>query len=208
MIVMPSNNSGIRVGYLAGRHPGRIAWLIGPGGWRKPPSWLPVSIDNGAFPAFTKKVAWDEQAFLSLLETAHEHCTPQWVVVPDVVSDKDATLRSWDKWAPRLQRDYPDLPLAMAVQEGMTPADVPKEAEWVFVGGGDPWKMDSVPMWTKAFPGRVHVGRVNGKKRLWECYKHNVTSTDGTGWFRGDPNQLAGLHEFLDITSKAENDCF
>jgi len=198
MIVMPSNNSGIRVGYLAASFPGRIAWLIGPGGWREPPAWMPVAIDNGAFPAWTKGQEWDESAFMELLETAHRFCPPLWAVVPDVVTDRDATMASWHKWQPILSDLYPRLPLAMAVQDGMTPKDVPDSAEWIFVGGADPWKMQSVPMWTEAFPGRVHVGRVNGEKRLWECDRAGVTSCDGTGWFRGDKNQTAGLTRYLE----------
>lgn len=38
--VMPSNHSGIRIGYLAGRYPNRLGWLISPGGWRTPPDWM------------------------------------------------------------------------------------------------------------------------------------------------------------------------
>lgn len=201
MQVMPSNSSGIRCGYLCGKYPGRIGWLIGPGGWREPPEWMPVAIDNGAYPAFIKNEQWDADAFLELLATAHYHVLPKWAVVPDVVGDRDATLASWKKWQPILSELYPNLPLAMAVQDGMTPNDVPDEADWIFVGGGDPWKMQSVPMWTESFPGRVHVGRVNTEKRLWECDRAGVSSCDGTGWFRGDKKQLEGLHRYLEQSS-------
>jgi len=39
-------------------------------------------------------------------------------------------------------------------------------------------------MFTAAFP-RVHVGRINGEKGLWECHEAGAESCDGTGWFRG-----------------------
>jgi hypothetical protein len=29
LVVMPSNNSGMQIGYLAGKYPGRLGWLIG-----------------------------------------------------------------------------------------------------------------------------------------------------------------------------------
>lgn len=204
MVVMPSNNSGIRVGYLAARFPGRLAWLIGPGGWREPPEFMPVAIDNGAFPAWTKGEKWDELAFMALLETAHRFSRPKWAVVPDVVTDREGTIERWGTWQPILAKLYPSLPLAMAVQDGMTPRDVPDNADWIFVGGADPWKMQSVPMWTEAFPGRVHVGRVNGEKRLWECDNAGVSSVDGTGWFRGNKQQTAGLVRYLEQSTNGD----
>jgi len=41
MIVMPSNNAKMVVGYLAGRYPGRLGWLMSPDGWQEPYEWLP-----------------------------------------------------------------------------------------------------------------------------------------------------------------------
>ena len=210
MVVMPSNNSGIRVGILAARHPGRLGWLIGPGGWRRPPEWIkwPVAIDNGAFPAWTKGETWEAKPFLDLLETAHRFCSPIWAIVPDVVTDAEATLASWDKWRPILAEKYPKLPLAMAVQDGMTPDMIPKTngPSWIFIGGSDAYKMKSIPMWCAAYPGRVHVGRINGEKGLWECHntKGGVASVDGTGFFRGDPVQTASLKNYLEQSDKGE----
>lgn len=135
MVVMPSNNSGLQVGYLAGKYPGRLGWLIGPGGWRKPPSWMPVALDNGAFGAWSKNQPWDERAWWNLLSEATRVCLPLWAIVPDVVMDKDATIESWHKWESVLRDEFPNLPLAMAVQDGMTPSDVPAGAQWIFVGG-------------------------------------------------------------------------
>ena len=201
MVVMPSNNSGLQVGYLAGKYPGRLGWLIGPGGWRKPPSWMPVALDNGAFGAWSKSQPWDERAWWNLLSEATRVCLPLWAIVPDVVMDKDATIESWHKWEPVLRDEFQNLPLAMAVQDGMTPADVPAGAQWIFVGGGDPWKMRSVPMWCEAFPGRVHVGRVNTAKRLWECDRAGVVSCDGTGWLRGGEERMEDLAKYLEFST-------
>jgi hypothetical protein len=201
MVVMPSNNSGLLIGYMAHKYPGRLGWLIGPGGWRRPPSWMPVALDNGAYGAWKKGVPWCPDDWMELLAEAHRYCLPKWAIVPDVVTNREATIESWHRWQPVLAEEYPNLPLAMAVQDGMTPSDVPPEANWIFVGGDDPWKMRSVPMWVEAFPGRVHVGRVNTKKRLWECDRAGVSSVDGTGWLMGGEERLAELDHYLEFTT-------
>lgn len=41
MIVMPSNNSAMHLGWLAGRYQGHIGWLLSPLGWRTPHHWMP-----------------------------------------------------------------------------------------------------------------------------------------------------------------------
>ena len=92
---------------------------------------------------------------------------PRWVLVPDVVMDRAATLAKWAEYAPVAAR-YGGWPLAIAVQDGMTPADIPAEAQVIFVGGSTAWKWRSLPMW--AHTGmRVHVGRVNEVERLQIC---------------------------------------
>lgn len=200
LVVMPSNNSGIQIGRLCGMYPGRIGWLIGPGGWRQPPSWLPVALDNGAYGAWEKQVPWDENAWWNLLEEATRACLPLWAVVPDVVTDREATIESWHKWEPILRDEFPGLPLAMAVQDGMTPEDVPAGVHTVFVGGSPRWKWRSLPMWTKAFP-RVHVGKVNSKKKLWQCTEHGAVSCDGTGWTQGGEQRLQELADYLEMST-------
>lgn len=193
---MPSNSSSLQIGYLAGRHPGRIGWLLPTGDWRNPPEWMPYALDNGAFGAFTRGEPWQHGPFMELVRRAAEHQDPpRWVVVPDVVADRDATLRQWDEWAPRLMPL--GWPLAFAVQDGMTARDVPAEAEVIFVGGSTKWKWATVGRWC-ATGRRVHVGRVNGYRGLWDCHDAGAESCDGTGWLRGDQEQLAGLGRYLD----------
>lgn len=199
VIVMPANNSSMHLGWLAGRYPGRIGWLLSPDGWRTPPHWMPYALDNGAFPAWMHSKPWDEAAFLETVEIASRHLNPPlWVVVPDVVADREATLASWQAWAPRL-RQY-GWPLAFAVQDGMTPEDVPADADVIFVGGTTEWKWRTVLIWCQHFP-RVHVGRVNSYRLLWSSHDAGAESCDGTGWFRGDKEQLAGLERYLEESS-------
>lgn len=200
---MPSNNSGIRVGYLAGKYEGRIGWLISPSGWRTPPEWLPVALDNGAFGCWTSGKPFDFDAWLEHIATAHTQCKPLWLVVPDVVANKEETLKLWHEWSPKLREMYPHTPQAMAVQDGMTPEDIPDEVDVIFIGGSTEWKWRNLTMWTDNFK-RVHVARVNTERLLWMAHNAGAESCDGTGWFRGCQKQLAGLHRYLDESTKGE----
>lgn len=196
MLVMPSNNSGFTCGYIAGQNPGRIGWLLSTDSWRQNPSPLiPWALDNGAYPAWEQKRPWNEAAFYERLEAMrYFHPRPLWVVVPDVVTDRIATLASWQEHAPRVAAL--GYRLAFAAQDGMTARDVPSEAEMVFVGGTTDWKWRNLREWTDNFP-RVHVARVNTERMLWMAHKAGAESCDGTGWFRGDQEQLAGLVRYL-----------
>jgi hypothetical protein len=195
MIVMPSNNSSMHLGWLAGRYPGCIGWLLSPSGWRRPHQWMPYALDNDRFTAWSKNQEWDEIAYMRMVsKAAEEKRIPRWILVPDVVADRDATLEQWNHWAPKLAT-Y-GWPLAFAVQNGMTQADVPLNAAVIFVGGTTEWKWNTIWDWCHN-NARVHVGRVNGYEGLWNCHDAGVESCDGTGWFRGDQEQLAGLERYL-----------
>jgi hypothetical protein len=78
----------------------------------------------------------------------------------------------------------------------MTPQDVPSDADVIFVGGSTDWKRRTMSMWCEVFD-RVHVGRINTERWLWECDEAGAESCDGTGWFRGRQAQLDGLLSYL-----------
>ena len=168
--------------------------LFSPDGWRTPR--LPYALDNGRFPASQPGRWWDMGAYVSMMkEAATLDRKPMWALVPDVVGDREKTLLWWEDWAVQLAK-YGHT-LAFAAQDGMTPRDVPPEAEVVFVGGSTEWKWGNLHLWTDNFP-RVHVGRVNHWRGLWRCHDAGVESCDGTGWFRGDQDQLAALTRYLE----------
>jgi len=196
MIVMPANNTGIRIGWLAGRYPGRIGHLFSPRTGRMqsgPFEFCPYALDNGAFAAGEN---WSESAWFELLDWAKlSGQRPEWAIVPDVVGDRLRTLRKWEIYAPQLSR-Y-GWPLAFAVQDGMTREDVPRDADVIFVGGTTEWKWLTMADWCRDFP-RVHVGRVNSYRRLWQCHEAGAQSCDGTGWTRGDQVQWRGLKAYLE----------
>lgn len=200
---MLANNTGIRTGYLAGRFPSKVGHLFSPGAHRGPYEFCRFALDNGAYGAFTSGKPWDEGAWLHLLDWAQVMGQrPLWTLVPDVVANRNATLANWSKYAP-MAATY-GWPLGFAVQDGMVPKDVPADAEVIFVGGTTDWKWATVGLWCANFP-RVHVGRVNTYRRLWQCHDLGAESIDGTGWMRGDQVQYRGLLAYLEeSTGNAE----
>lgn len=186
MIIMPGNNRGAWFGYLAGKYPGRMGSLISPGDWKSPVSFAPYALDNGAF------VGFNEQKFLALVEKAKRTTPPIWIVVPDVVGDKAATLNLWNHWEPRLRPT--GWPLAMAMQDGMTPNDF--RGDIAFIGGTTKWKWRNLRMWSDV--PRFHVGRVNTERHLWQAHEAGAESCDGTGWFRAGDERLPSLMRYLE----------
>jgi hypothetical protein len=183
MIVMPADNSSFMMGWMAATFPNRLGWLLNACCWRQDPrKEMPWAMDNGAFGAMTAKREWDEEAFYSKALIAWRP-QPRWIVVPDVVGNREATIESWKRHYPRLK----GRKLAFAVQDGMTARDVPDEADVVFIGGGTNWKWQTARLWCADFP-RVHIGRVNGEKALWMAHESGAESCDGTGWGR-DPSR-------------------
>ncbi len=192
MIVMPANNAARLIYRLAETYPGRIGHLYSPDGWRNPPDGFPYALDNGRY---TAGPDWRSEDYLKMLErSTRQPRPPLWALVPDVPQDRDATLAEWDVWSTRIAA-Y-GWPLAFALQDGMTPDDVPANADVVFLGGSTAWKRATLWDWCDAFP-RVHVGRINTEKWLWECHEAGAESCDGTGWMRGDKRQLAGLLTYM-----------
>jgi len=192
MIVMPSNCVGFNAGYLFGKHPGRLGHLHSVDRLAEPIQGIPWALDNGVFGAYKNGTKWSEEPLYDFLDR-FAAWKPLWVVVPDSIGNRDETLRKWEEHAPALKAF--GVPLAMAVQDGMTPADVPAECAVVFVGGSTSWKWRSLPMWSESFP-RVHVGRVNTINLLLQAENAGAESCDGTGWFR-DPTRLAELTSYL-----------
>jgi hypothetical protein len=197
MIVMPSNNGYGLVHYLAGKYPGTIGWLMSPDGYRTPRPWLPFALDNGQFASWSKKREWPEDDFFNMLDRCKlQPLKPRFVVVPDEVADREATIYLWHQYEKALRR-Y-GWPLAFAVQDGMSLRDIPKSADVVFIGGSTKWKWRNAALFCAGFP-RVHIGRVNWFDKLEYCENVGAESCDGTGFFRGGEGseQATQLHDFL-----------
>ena len=163
---------------------------------------MPFAMDNDAFSAWTKQREWDHTAWVRMLQQVKASgLTPRWILVPDVVTDRDATLKKWDKH--RDEAAAWGWPLAFAVQDGMTTGDLP-DAPVLFVGGSTDWKWESLEMWVKT-GRRIHVGRVNEVDKLAYCEALGVESVDGTGWMRGtsEGRQARDLADWLEGARKA-----
>jgi len=192
---MPANNASGYIHYWSGKNPGCVGHIHSPSNRRSFYQWVPYALDNDRFLCYSQNKDWDQTAFLQHWEIArwrNPH-PPLWGLVPDWVGDGDRTLEEWHQWAPRLRR-Y-GFPLAIAAQNGMTPSDIPDDADVIFMGGTDDWKFSRLAEFV-ALGKPVHVGRINGN-RLWQCYDAGVASCDGSGWFRGDQQQLAKLDHYL-----------
>lgn len=175
---------------------------------RRNPRGLRWAIDNGVYSAWVaanystekheQREHWDGTAFLEMLAWAAEQpLAPRWVVVPDVVGNAPATLREFEEWAPSISAA--GFGLALAVQDGMTPADVPAGVV-CFLGGTREWKWANVDRFG-AECQRLHVGRVNQYRDLWRAHDAGAESCDGSGFFRGDQNQLRGFVAYLKESS-------
>lgn len=192
MIVMPSNNTGFECGRLFGMFPDRLAHLHSVESPREPAPNSPWALDNGVFGAWQRGAEWSEEPFYRYLDK-YSAWRPLWAVVPDAVGDRELKLAKWDEHSHAVAAF--GVPLAIAVQDGMTPNDVPENADVVFVGGSTSWKWRTLRTWTGAFH-RVHVGRVNSRRLLEMAENCGAESCDGTGWFR-DPTRTKELELYL-----------
>lgn len=204
--------------YWAGLHfanpdqyPTSVGTLLSPSYWRKVPidPWMPFALDNGAFKAWRDKEPWNHCQWANMLSHVRmSGCNPLWITVPDAVGDKDKTLLRWEQHH-REAKSY-GWPLAFCVQDGMVPADVPEDADVIFVGGTDRWKFPNLKRWTDAFP-RVHCARVNAPEMIEACERCGCESIDGTGWFK-DPfrqDKLPAIQRFIEgHRNKTKELCF
>jgi hypothetical protein len=196
MMVMPADSTGYIFGYLAGKYENRIGQLITATAWKKPVGIVKWAMDNGKYPCWKNGTKWNEAEFIKHANKKHNH-KPMWIVVPDCVADRDGTMREWEKWANQLLSIGHTL--AMAVQDGMTPDDVPTEASVIFVGGTTKWKWRNLKMWTSSF-SRCHVGRVGSYRMLCMAHEAGAESCDSSGWGREGygSRRISGLIRYLE----------
>ena len=192
MIIYTANSTGKLMEALVARFPSRLGFMCSPGGQQAFPHHH-FALDNGRYSSWSRKKRWSKREYMKLIEWAlRQRIAPDWILVPDVVADRDATLREWERWLPELE--HLNWPLAFAAQDGMMAGDIPAEAAIVFLGGTYEWKWAHLNCWQ----GReLHVGRVNWLSKLEAAERAGAVSVDGTGWFRGDQNATLGLIAYL-----------
>jgi hypothetical protein len=146
-------------------------------------------IDNGAWTSFQKNEPFNDRAFFLVLERLGAEA--EWIVVPDVVSNRRASLSMTERWLPRLE-GYPRL--LVSLQDGMDLFDVlpwlgPKVG--IFLGGSTEWKLENMPRWgavSRALRCYYHVARVNTVRRILAARRAGAHSIDGTSASRFSVN--------------------
>jgi len=141
----------------------------------------PYGLDNGAFSAWRKGRPWEPGPFLRLVERSLALPYPPAVAVtPDVVAGGLRSLEFSLAWRDRLPDE---VPWYLAVQDGMTPADVAPHAgrfAGVFLGGTDAFKR-TVAEWREFSRGAglpLHWGRCGTARRAREAVAVGVDSLD------------------------------
>ena len=193
MIIMPSNNVGPKPREYMDKYPDKIAQLFSPDGWSKPRHRY--ALDNGCFTKF------NEPKFFKMLDDSKKYDKPLFLVVPDVVGCFYRTLALWKYYYKRVKK-Y-GYPLAFVAQDGCRGLeDIPNKAEWIFIGGPDPWNIDNIHKFIGDRP--VHVGRVNSLSRLKYCESLGVASIDGTGWMRARDKKYYDFCEWFEGSPQRE----
>ena len=206
MICYVAANANMLLGYLAGKHEGKIGMMVSPAtNWYKQHSFIPYSIDNGIYADTVAGRKWEFEPFLKLLYKAKESpVDPEFIVVPDELFDAKKTKEKFKYYSEHIKNLGFKFRLAMAVQDGMTPNDIPSKDVVAFIGGSTKFKQEKTADFIKA-GFDVHVGRVNTLKRLFWAKQLGCVSVDGSGWFRCGgienqnqrPQRVDGLIDFL-----------
>jgi len=149
------------------------------------------AIDNGAYGYYLRNKNFDDKAFYKLLDNWATGC--DWVAIPDMVGNWEATKAMLDVWVPRLL-EY-KVPLLVVVQDGCEVDNYSDvhilldrvEIQGIFVGGTTDWKLSNIQGLSdvcKEYNKHIHVGRVNSGKRVRQCFYAGVDSVDGSGMSR------------------------
>jgi hypothetical protein len=126
---------------------------------------------------------YSEKKFLTMLdfiEPYNHKC--KWVLAPDMVGDATGTLAEFPEWYKIIAPRYP---VALAAQNGMQSDDIPWDSiAALFIGGDDKFK-DGPEAAALVFEAKrrgkwVHIGRVNGWRRVLMSAKLGADSIDGT----------------------------
>jgi hypothetical protein len=138
---------------------------------------FPYALDNGAWTAFQRGEPFDVSAFEKAVALLGKGA--DWIVIPDKVGDRDASIAMAREWLPRLRGI---APLLFAVQDGMTEADIP-DGCGVFLGGSTEWKLATMRSWGEVCARRglyYHVARVNTARRIAQAKEAGAQSIDGS----------------------------
>lgn len=156
---------------------------------------VPWALDNGCFGE-----KWSEDKWVTTLEKHAGRPRCLFAVVPDVVGDSDGTDARWDRYADTV-KSY-GYPAAYATQNGCR--EIPDDADVVFTGGNDEWKLGApaqrLAAEAKARGLWTHMGRVNTLERIRFAHWHGYDSVDGTFLAFGPDVNLPRLLRYMRAT--------
>lgn len=181
---------------------GRLAVMTTPkqGNILPPGCWY--AADNGRFgkgwPGAEKWWAWLES---TVARYGAERCL--FATAPDVVADPVTTLAESLPWLPRIREL--GVPAAFVAQDGCENGDLIPWGSFdvLFIGGSTDWKLSPtaacVAHEAKTRGLRVHMGRVNSRRRVQYARAIGCDSVDGTRIAFGPDlhlvSTLAWMHE-------------
>jgi hypothetical protein len=151
-----------------------------------PPRRRPWFLDNGAFSDWRSGRDFDAEGFWSDLTSQDAaSAPPDFVVCPDRVATGLESLAFSRLWLERCASARPDLRYYLAVQDGMTRADLGALDGFagIFVGGTLPWKIETGASWVRAareLGVPCHVGRVGTAKRVRWAMRIGADSFDSS----------------------------
>lgn len=146
---------------------------------------IPWAADNDCFQGL------DAPAFSAMLDRLKGLPGCLFVAVPDVVGDALATRDLFEMWAPALERR--GLPVALVAQDGLEDLGPWLERTWhrlsgLFIGGSTEWKLglaaEHLIRDAKERDKWVHMGRVNGRRRVQYARVVGCDSVDGSSFAR------------------------
>jgi hypothetical protein len=167
--------------------------------------------DNGAFEDWRHGRPFDDAQFRADLVAMSSGPAPDFVVLPDIVAGGLDSLAL----SMRYLAELPRQDWYLAVQDGMTPEDVPWACgiAGIFVGGTLEWKLGAGAAWVAAAHDhglRCHVGRVGTRRRVAWAKASGADSVDSClpMWSRANARAFFdGLRQadlFGDQRAKAE----
>lgn len=161
-------------------------------------------LDNGAYKAFTSNTPLNEGLFYDVIERCiTDNNIPDFIVIPDIVSGGIKSLEYSITHIPTLE--CYDIPLYLALQDGITSSDVASVLyhhnviSGLFIGGSKEWKMNTMGFWKKTFNLPVHVGRIGTIKDYKKCFFSRIDSVDGSNPSRN--NKMYIINDFRKFVS-------
>ena len=147
----------------------------------------PWGFDNGAFVFWSKGQSFNEDLYKKNLDRAARlKSIPHLAVVPDIVAGGLKSLDFSLRWRDRMPEHWP---LYLAVQDGMTIADIEsviKRFDGLFLGGSDSFKK-TAPEWSRLaheWGKKFHYGRAGTLKKLGLAKEAGADSLDSTSMIR------------------------